>query len=54
MLHYPGKASRALLEFLALLAVMCPPKKLLKFGADGQEFAKFYRSLEQFIQTVKG
>ena len=25
----------------------------LKFDAEGQEFAKFLRSLEQFIQTVK-
>ena len=29
-------------------------KKLLKFEAEGQEFEKFLRSLEQFIQTVKG
>jgi hypothetical protein len=29
-------------------------KKLLKFEAEGREFAKFLRSLEQFIQTVKG
>ena len=28
--------------------------KLLKFEGEGQEFAKFLRSLEQFIQTVKG
>ena len=28
--------------------------KLLKFEAEDQEFAKFLRSLEQFIQTVKG
>ena len=28
--------------------------KLLKFEAEGQEFAKFLRYLEQFIQTVKG
>ena len=27
---------------------------LLKFKAEGREFAKFLRSLEQFIQTVKG
>ena len=26
---------------------------LLKFKAEGREFAKFLRSLEQFIQTVK-
>ena len=29
-------------------------KLLLKFEAEGREFAKFLRSLEQFIQTVKG
>ena len=29
-------------------------EKLLKFEAEGREFAKFLRSLEQFIQTVKG
>ena len=29
-------------------------EKLLKFEAEGQEFAKCLRSLEQFIQAVKG
>ena len=29
-------------------------EKLLKFEAEGQEFAKVLRSLEQFVQTVKG
>ena len=29
-------------------------KKTLKFKAEGREFSKFLRSLEQFIQTVKG
>ena len=29
-------------------------EKLLKFEAEGQEFANFLRSLEQFIQAVKG
>ena len=29
-------------------------EKLLKFKAEGREIAKFLRSLEQFIQTVKG
>ena len=29
-------------------------KKLLKFEAEGREFAKILRSLEQFIQTVQG
>ena len=29
-------------------------EKLLKFEAEGREFSKFLRLLEQFIQTVKG
>ena len=29
-------------------------EKLLKSKAQGQEFAKYVRSLEQFIQKVKG
>ena len=29
-------------------------KKILKFEAEGREFAKNLRSLEQFVQTVKG
>ena len=29
-------------------------EKVLKFKAEGREFAKFLRSLEQFIQTLKG
>ena len=29
-------------------------EELLKFEAEGREFAKFLRSLEQFIQTVQG
>ena len=29
-------------------------EKLLKFEAEGREFAKFLGSLERFIQTVKG
>ena len=29
-------------------------EKHLKFEAEGQEFAKILRLLEQFIQTVKG
>ena len=29
-------------------------ENVLKFKAEGREFAKFLRSLEQFIQTVKG
>ena len=29
-------------------------EKLWKFKVEGPEFAKFLRSLEQFIQTVKG
>ena len=29
-------------------------EKLLKFKAEGREFANILRSLEQFIKTVKG
>ena len=29
-------------------------EKLVKFEAEGREFEKSLRSLEQFIQTVKG
>ena len=29
-------------------------EKVLKFEVEGREFAKVLRSLEQFIQTVKG
>ena len=29
-------------------------EKLLKFEAEGREIAKNLRSIEQFIQTVKG
>ena len=29
-------------------------EKLLKFEAEGREFAKFLRSLEQIIQIAKG
>ena len=29
-------------------------EKLLKFEAEGRELATFLRSLEQFIQTMKG
>ena len=29
-------------------------EKLLKLEAEGQEFATILRSLEQFVQTVKG
>ena len=34
--------------------VLVIEKKLLKFEAEGREYAHFLRSLEQFIQTVKG
>ena len=34
--------------------VLVTEKKLLKFEAEGQEFAIFLRSFEQVIQTVKG
>ena len=30
------------------------PEFFLKFEAEGQEFTKFLKSLEQFTQTVEG
>ena len=33
--------------------ISCDRENLLKFKAEGQEYAKVMRSLEQFIQTVK-
>ena len=32
----------------------CDREKLLKFEAEGREFAKMLRSLEQFVLTLKG
>ena len=49
-----------MVEIGILLLTYCEKKccsdqeKLLKFEAEGQEFVIFLRSLEQFIQTVKG
>jgi hypothetical protein len=37
-----------------LCLIFSDREKLLKFEAEGREFAKFLRSLEQFIQAVKG
>jgi hypothetical protein len=34
--------------------VLVIKKNFLNFKAEGQEFAKILRSLEKFIQTVKG
>ena len=34
--------------------VLVIKKKLLKFEAKGREFETFLRSLEQFIQIMKG
>ena len=33
--------------------LFCDREKLLKFDAEGREFTKNFRSLEQFIQAVK-
>ena len=34
--------------------VLSDQEKLLKFEGEGQEFSKNLKSLEKFIQTVKG
>ena len=33
--------------------LFCDREKLLKFDAEGREFTKIFRSLEQFIHAVK-
>jgi hypothetical protein len=38
--------------FVTKIVLFSDREKLLKFEAEGQEFAKFLRSPEQFIQTV--
>ena len=48
------------LVFCKIVLTYCEKKcsgdreKLLKFEAESREFSKFLKSLEQFIQTVKG
>ena len=41
--------------FQAIMRKKCSSdrEKVLKFKAEGQEFAKYFRSPEHFIQTVK-
>ena len=34
--------------------ILSDREKLLKFEAEGREFSKFLRLLQQFIQTVEG
>ena len=43
-------------HYLSKLLQKCSSEgvNLLKFEAEGQEFAKILRLQEQFIQTVKG
>ena len=46
--------TKIVLTYCEKKMVLVFEKKKLKFETKGQEFAKFLRSLEQFIQTVKG
>ena len=41
-------------DLLTESIVLVIEKNLLKFEAEGREFAKILRSLEQFVRTVKG
>ena len=50
-----------LIEFVYRNGILLPKffwptdrEKLLKFEAEGREFANIFRSLEQFVRTVKG
>ena len=47
-------ATKIVLAYCEKKIVLLIEKKLLKFEVEGRDFAKFLRSLEQFIQTVKG
>ena len=40
-------------KIVLVIVLFSDQEKLLKFEAEGREFAKILRSLEQFIQTVK-
>ena len=46
--------TKIVLSYCEKKNVLLIKKNLLKFEAEGREFAKCLRSLEQFIQTVKG
>ena len=50
----PISVLRSSVRSHATHAISSDRKKLLKFEAEGGEFGKKIRSLEQFIQTVKG
>jgi hypothetical protein len=45
--------TKVVLTYCEKINVLVIKKKLLKLEAEGREFAKFLRSLEQFVQTVK-
>ena len=51
-----ARQNELMLDQVSIDAKNCPSDReiFLKFKAEGKEFAKFLRSLEQFIQTVKG
>ena len=40
-------------SFVTKIVLTYCSRKLLKIEAEGQEFAKFLRSFEQFVRTVK-
>ena len=56
----PKDESRKLYFVSKIVLIYCEKncssnqEKKLKFEAEGQEFAKNLRSLEQFLRTVKG
>ena len=43
-----------LLQYTVRKSCSWDREKLLKFEAEGREFSKILRLLEQFVQTVKG
>ena len=42
------------IEMYCIVSCSIGREKLLKFEAEGHEFAKCLKSIEQFIRTVKG
>ena len=46
--------TKIVLTYCEKIIVLVIEEKLMNFKAEGGEFAKFVRALEQFIQTVKG
>ena len=56
LFYYTRKEEKLVFCYQTTVRKICSSdqEKLLKFQAEGLEFAKKFRSLEQFVRTVKG